>query len=496
MSSLVVSLAAAPVVLWSALKYKLHDPANEQRKVHGRNIPRLGGIAITLGFFAPVVALGFWDNTVSDEVYSDYVRLGGITVLALSAFGLGIADDLRGLAARWRLLGHFAIGAIAWAIGFRIEAISLMGLEMAFPPLVSALLTMLWFAVIINAINLIDGLDGLAGGIVFIVCSAVCVLAVLKGAVFMSLMTAALAGAIMGFLFFNFAPARLFMGDGGSYFLGFTIAALSLDASVKSSTVCILAVPMLALGVPLFDTVYAFMRRALRGIPFSQADKQHIHHRLRDMGFNSRQVVAVLYLVTATGCAIGLAGTLATDSIAIAIVFVYALAVLMATKLCGFRAMGNLFRHCLARYRQRKARFAALHALTDALSTNKSPGEVFTRLAAFGDAMHFRWITVTDTTAGTSRPLYCWSSRNREFADKPVARLALPYGKNGGVRGEIEFAAPECIADALNRDRDYFSAIAWNLGRWAALNAPAPRTQISPPQPELTAAAATAHARR
>ncbi|GAB4158832.1 MAG: hypothetical protein Kow00107_07560 [Planctomycetota bacterium] len=462
--SLLVSLLVAPVVLYVARRYNLHDNSNDERKIHHRKIPRLGGIAIAAGFFAPVVGLAFWDNYVSAEVFSDTLRLGGIVLLALIVFFVGLAEDLRGLAARWRFFAHLTVGAAAWAIGFRIETVAALGIEFSFPPLLSVAFTMLWFALVINAINLIDGLDGLAGGIVFIVTIGVFALALLKGATFMSLMTAALAGSLLGFLFYNFAPARIFMGDGGSYFLGFTIAALTLDASLKSSTVTMLGVPFLALGVPIFDTIYAFMRRALRGIPIARADKRHIHHRLREMGFNSRQVVALLYMLTAFGCAVPLTGVLKSDSMATAVVLVVSVASVMAVKLCGGRGICNLARHIADRYRQRRARFAAYESLISALSQNRPPEEVYSRLVNFAITEKCCGVRLAIRWRDGEPNIFSW--RVSEDDEHAHSRLSHPFGGNGTVRGEVEFSLPEALSDVFSRDKEYFRSISWNLGRW------------------------------
>ncbi len=225
--------------------------------------------------------------------------MGGIVIAAL-----GIFDDLKGAGAKKKFLVQFAVAAGMYAAGFRIDlianpfgaSIQLGWLGLPF--------TMLWIAGVVNAMNLIDGLDGLAGGVALIAISTTFAIAALRGEPLMILFTAALAGAVLGFLFYNFNPASIFMGDTGSMFLGFVLATTAIQTNQKSSTAVAIVVPIIALGVPIADTLLAMVRRAARGAPLFQADRGHIHHRLIDLGLSHRQAVLVLYGTSVVlGCA-------------------------------------------------------------------------------------------------------------------------------------------------------------------------------------------------
>jgi UDP-GlcNAc:undecaprenyl-phosphate GlcNAc-1-phosphate transferase len=199
------------------------------------------------------------------------------------------------------------VAAAAYAAGCRLDWVTIPGVGPIELGALSPLLTALWFVGVINAINLIDGLDGLAAGIVCFAALTNFVVGYLADAILPCLLSAAIAGSTLGFLAHNTHPARIFMGDSGSYFLGFVLAASSLlGFQQKASTAIAIAVPVLSMGVPIFDTLFAMVRRVLRRQPLMSADRGHVHHRLLDMGITHRHVVVVLYGVSAlfTGLAL------------------------------------------------------------------------------------------------------------------------------------------------------------------------------------------------
>lgn len=220
--------------------------------------------------------------------------------------GLGVLDDTRGCSARTKFLVQFAVAGGMYAAGFRIDHITHPFGEPVSLGWVALPLTMVWIAGVINAMNLIDGLDGLAGGVALIAIVPIFSLAVIHGQPLMLLYTAAMAGAVLGFLFYNFNPATIFMGDTGSMFLGFILATTAIRTSTKSTTAVAIVVPILALAIPIADTILAMGRRAIRGAPLFSADRGHIHHRLIDRGLSHRAAVLIIYL----GAAIFGAGAL------------------------------------------------------------------------------------------------------------------------------------------------------------------------------------------
>jgi UDP-GlcNAc:undecaprenyl-phosphate GlcNAc-1-phosphate transferase len=210
---------------------------------------------------------------------------------------VGVIDDTRGLRAVHKLLIQVAVAALAFACGLRMDGVHVPLLGDIDAAALALPLTVLWIVGVMNAINLIDGLDGLAAGVVFFAATTNLVVAWLNGTWLVAGLSGATAGAVFGFLFYNFNPARIFMGDSGSYFLGYVLASTALLGTQKKSTAVSLLVPVMALGVPIFDTLFAMVRRVLERRSVFSPDRGHIHHRLLDMGLTHRRAVMIIYAV-------------------------------------------------------------------------------------------------------------------------------------------------------------------------------------------------------
>jgi UDP-GlcNAc:undecaprenyl-phosphate GlcNAc-1-phosphate transferase len=267
------------------------DRALTTRKVHEAPVPRLGGVAIVITFFAVFLGQLAFSGFESEDLGRVTVLIAGGAIIA----GLGIIDDLKGADAKLKFVVQFAVAALAYWGGFRIETIvTPLG-----PPIQLGLLsvpfTMIWIAGVINALNLIDGLDGLAGGIAVIATCVTIAIGIVTGHQLVVQVAVALAGAVLGFLVFNFNPASIFMGDTGSMFLGFLLSLLAIHSNAQPSSSVALFVPIIALGIPIADTVLAMGRRAARGLPLFRGDRGHIHHRLLDLGLSHRHTVLALY---------------------------------------------------------------------------------------------------------------------------------------------------------------------------------------------------------
>lgn len=292
-----IAYVTTPLVRKLALKTGAMDnpdgPGEGGRRVHTRPIPRLGGLAIYVGFFLPAITLLPVEGS---RLYG--LLLGGTLILLL-----GIADDYRNISPRWKLVGQVVAALVfiymgnrvvwlsnPWATGFH-DAMWYVG-RWAIP------LTLVWMVGVTNTLNLIDGLDGLAAGVASIASVTLLLVAMQEGQPTIVFLTAALAGSALGFLPYNFNPAKIFMGDTGSLFLGFVLAAIAVQGALKSATFIALAVPILALGLPILDTFLAIARRYKSGRPLLQADRQHLHHQLLDRGLNQRQTVFFLYSVS------------------------------------------------------------------------------------------------------------------------------------------------------------------------------------------------------
>lgn len=297
--ALILALFLTPPVRRLAIRLGALDrPVS--RSVHTHPIPRLGGLAMVGAFLLPLVLTqGFADETVRGVV-------AGTLVLVV----LGWLDDTRGLKPGVKFLGQTLAAVLLVALGTSIDWVTdpwhggmfFLG-AWGYP------LTVFWVVAIINVVNLIDGLDGLAAGISAIAATTLMVVAWQQGQALAAVMAAGLAGSALGFLRYNFNPARIFMGDTGSMFLGFVLAAISVDGALKSTAALALAVPVLALGLPIFDTFFAIVRRYLNGQPIYLPDKGHLHHRLLDLGLTQRQAVLVMYSIAAL---LGLSAVLIT----------------------------------------------------------------------------------------------------------------------------------------------------------------------------------------
>ena len=299
LGAFLVSLALIPFAKWVARKLGAVDVGGGRRVHHGA-IPRLGGIAVVLGFFIPLAAMFFTESYVASIFYAQPQRIIGLAGGGLLVAILGALDDIRGVRPRTKLAVQTLAALFAYACGYRIDGMLLPYVGVVQLGWLSIPATCLWFVAIINALNLIDGLDGLAGGVAFFACLGNFAMGYIGDAYMVMLLSATLAGAIVGFLVFNFNPASIFMGDSGSMFLGFVLAATSLlGALVKNTTVVAIAVPIMVLGLPIADTAIAMLRRALTHRPIMTADRGHIHHRLLDLGLTHRRAVLTLYGVCA-----------------------------------------------------------------------------------------------------------------------------------------------------------------------------------------------------
>jgi UDP-GlcNAc:undecaprenyl-phosphate GlcNAc-1-phosphate transferase len=378
-ASVATSAALTPLVRGLARRWGFLDHALSSRKIHGKPIPRLGGVAIAAAFFAPLFALYFVNSEVGRRFWSDPMHAWGLFAGGLIIVALGIYDDVRGSGAKLKFAVQFGVAALMFWFGFRIEiisnpfggAISLGVLALPF--------TMLWIAGVINAMNLIDGLDGLAGGVAFIAVASTFAVSAMRGEPLMMLFSAAMAGAVLGFLFYNFNPATIFMGDTGSMFLGFVLATTSIKSSQKGSMAVSLVVPIIALGLPIADTLLAMVRRGIRGAPLFSADRGHIHHRLLNLGLSQRQAVVVLYASCLVLGSLAVAMLYATPTQAVWFLGALALVALLALRKLGFLNLGSLKRILEDRRRNFQMRSAVKRAGT-ALRTAQTEDDVLSAL--------------------------------------------------------------------------------------------------------------------
>jgi UDP-GlcNAc:undecaprenyl-phosphate GlcNAc-1-phosphate transferase len=284
------------------------------RHVHERAIPRLGGIAIVCSVFAPMVGLVFVEPSLRHYLRAQAPRVAALVIGVIVLCALGVLDDLRRVRARRKLCVQVFAALLAFACGLRIEILRLPVVGDISVGVLSLPLTVVWIVGVVNAINLIDGLDGLAGGVVCCAALTNLLVAYVSGATMIGLLMAATLGAAVGFLFYNFNPARIFMGDSGSYSLGFILAATSVTGAVQPApTTVSLLVPVLALGMPIFDTLAAMVRRVVERRPILSPDRAHLHHRLLDRGITHRRAVLILYGINALFTLLAIAAAVGTS---------------------------------------------------------------------------------------------------------------------------------------------------------------------------------------
>jgi len=296
--ALAVAYFATPKVKEIAIKAGAMD-APDARKVHKEPIPRMGGLAIYLGFVLAVLA----SMHVNREIAG--LLIGGTVILAV-----GIIDDMKQISAKTKLFGQILAAMLPILFGVKIEWLTNPFGDMIYLDYLATPLTVLWFVSLTNTVNLIDGLDGLAAGVSTIAAITILLVALQQHLWIVAILTAALAGSALGFLQHNFNPAKIFMGDTGSMFLGYMLAGISVMGTVKSAATIALIVPIVALGLPIMDTAFAIIRRYSHGHPIFKPDKGHLHHRLLEMGLTQKQAVLLMY--TISSC-LGLSAILLTE---------------------------------------------------------------------------------------------------------------------------------------------------------------------------------------
>lgn len=336
LGSAVLALLTTPVVIWLARRLSIVDIPGV-RHMHEKPIPRIGGVAIFLSMVCLSVGVLFLSNVGTDAYNGTLPKAVALLCAAASIFLVGLIDDVRteGLTAKIRFLVQLAAAVAVCAAGIRIRSIAVaewLTLELGW---FSWPLTLLWIVGITNAVNLSDGLDGLAAGISAVACGAIAIFAIYSGQVVMAALVLALLGSLSGFLFFNFSPARIFMGDCGSTFLGFTIASASVMCSVKSATLVGMALPILALGIPIFDTLFSMVRRTIERRSMFAPDRGHFHHRLIDMGLKQRHAVVAIYVMTLLFAGLGMFMIAAHNIGSLTIFFCVLLLLLLAFHVVG-----------------------------------------------------------------------------------------------------------------------------------------------------------------
>lgn len=300
--SFVTALIVTPLVRELSLRYGLMDHPDGVRHFHVKAVPRTGGLPVAISYLAPFVLLLALQFSGVAAALKNLPFDWELPVAALVVLITGLLDDIRGLKPWQKLLGVLIASALACLGGVRIIGIH----GYLFSPLIGVPVTLLWLLVCTNGFNLIDGIDGLATGVGILTALAILLSAIFQQNLAVVIATVPLAASLLGFLRYNFSPASIFLGDGGSLFLGFLLGCYAVLWGQKSTTILGMTAPMIALALPLLDTSVAIGRRFLRGQPVFTSDRRHIHHRLLDRGLTPRRVVLCLYACCGIGGALSL----------------------------------------------------------------------------------------------------------------------------------------------------------------------------------------------
>ncbi|HTA91788.1 MAG TPA: MraY family glycosyltransferase [Polyangiaceae bacterium] len=442
--ALFLSVLVTPLVRRFALRIgAVSTPGG--RHVHGRTVPRLGGIALAFAWAVPVVSLALRDPMVTRALHGNLLQIVTVVVGGAVICTVGALDDARGMRSLYKLAAQIVVAAFAFACGFEIQAIQLplfgtlqMG-AFALP------VTVLWIVGVTNAVNLIDGLDGLAAGVSFFAAFTSFVIASISGSVFVALTMAALMGALVGFLFFNFNPARIFMGDSGSYFLGFVLATTALAGGggglqQKASTAVSLLVPVLALGVPIFDTLFSMFRRLLERRPIFSADRGHVHHRLLDLGLTHRRAVMFLYGISillaagAIAVSLGRSWHVGVALLSVSLVFV------------GFVRFLGYFEYLHFRKRQ-KSRLRdpftenlrrVIPRLIVALSKASGEDGALNVLERLTNETSILCVEVL-ASGKAGEHAHCWSKSGADCASRDLVEMVFPIGRGSASIASLRF---------------------------------------------------------
>jgi UDP-GlcNAc:undecaprenyl-phosphate GlcNAc-1-phosphate transferase len=393
-----------------------------------------------------VVCVPFLSNVIGGAFRHIFGKLIVLLCAAGFVFFVGLVDDVKskGLGARVKLLAQIGAALAVCAVGIRIRSVTLADWLTVDFGWFSWPLTLLWIVGITNAVNLSDGLDGLAAGISAAACGVIAIFAIHSGQVVMAVLMVALLGSLSGFLVFNFNPAKIFMGDCGSLFLGFMIASASVLCSMKSPVLVGLALPVLALGVPIFDTLFSMLRRFLERRSIFAPDRSHFHHKLADLGLKQRHVVVIIYVMTLLSAGLGMFMMVTRNGDSLVVLFCVLLLLVLVFHVVGSVRLkeaiaGLRKKHQLAQQLRRETR-----SFEEAQLYFRSAHTSGLWWAAVGEAakrMDFAWVSVKTTKKDGSIDTQVWRTAGSEPDLSKLVIMTIPFNDNGSeAQHEFEIA--------------------------------------------------------
>lgn len=392
------SLIITPLIRRMCQRFKLLDIPLDGRRIHTNGTPRLGGVAIYASVFVALSTLPLVSNLLTQTLRAHTPEIFVALVPATLVLLLGVYDDLRGANATVKFVGLGLIAALFYAMGGRIEALAIPYFGFVqFPPVVSFLVTVFWLVAISNAFNLIDGMDGLAPGAALFASMVILVVSLGQPNPLMTVVALVLCGALVGFLRYNFNPASIFLGDSGSLFIGFMLAALSVLSVQKATTAVAIITPILAFGLPVVDTGVTMARRLISGRPIFQGDGEHIHHMLLARGWSQRRVVLILYGVCATFGLVAAISSTTSSPVTGFVLFVIAVAVLVAVGHLRYHEVDELragVKRTVGDRRVRVANNIRVRRASVALSKASNLNELFDALGLMLEFEEFAYANV------------------------------------------------------------------------------------------------------
>jgi UDP-GlcNAc:undecaprenyl-phosphate GlcNAc-1-phosphate transferase len=392
-----ISFVLAPLLRDHAQKLQLIDSPSEERKIHADPIPRTGGVAIFLGFIVAITIPAFLNNPIANIFHDQFPMVIALLLPCFLMFLLGLVDDIWHLKAPTKLSYQILIAVVCFSTTVRIttifnpfEGANIILGGLALP------ITICWLVGITNAFNLIDGMDGLSAGSALFATLSMILVALIQDHILVAVLACALAGAIIGFLKYNFNPATVFMGDSGSLFIGFLLAAMAVHGAQKSATVVAIAIPMVSFGLPILETLLSMARRFLAGQSIFTADRRHIHHQLLAKGFSHKKVVIVLYGVSALYALLSL---LMIDSSMqwMGVVFlIFGFSAWLGLQHLGYYEFGEVGRLFYKSLRQRKVIIhnVQIHNTIENMATAETLTNLLEHLGKCSEVLQFRCMTL------------------------------------------------------------------------------------------------------
>ncbi len=434
-SSAFLAVLITPIVIRLAHRIQAIDRPGV-RTVHQRAIPRIGGVAIFLSAICPLVAVLLLSNA-ADHAFTEMRRQIAILLCAATfVFLIGLVDDLKNLPARFKFLAEVLASIAICLEGIRISKIALTDHWILSLGAWGYVLTVLWIVGITNAVNLSDGLDGLATGISTIACVTIAIFSIYSEDAAMGIFMLALVGSLSGFLVFNLHPAKVFMGDCGSLFLGFTIASASVLCVAKSAALLGLALPALALGIPIFDTLFAMLRRFLERRSLFAPDRRHIHHRLLDLGLHQRHAVMVIHLATLIATGLGLFMMVNQNLSSLVVFGCVLLLIVLLFRVVGAVRLGETMTRLRERYaisQQQKRERQVFEHLQLRFRQATDAAHWWQTVCETAQQMGFIWVSLKTTYPDGRLEKRLWRSPQGPPAQPGLVIMTIPFGNGDPV---------------------------------------------------------------